>query len=219
MIGAQPVLVAQEVVYLVGEDELLKLNVLLAQAAHERDRLTESDVAIIVAVNQEDVRTPLVDRKDRRRLARNLRALRRVERHAQARDQHAPIVDAVQVNTGGEEIGIARKAERRQIAAIRAAPETDVLWINRTTLAQILRSRNDVLILGCATRAPVLRFTKRAPVADAAAIVDREHRVAATGEILIERVGVVIVVEIMPAEEHLAHGAAVHKDDGGRAAH
>src|SRR5205085_7682110 len=72
---------------------------------------------------------------------------------------------------------------------------------------------------GWATRPAMLRFTKRAPVADAAAIVDREHRVAATGEILIERVGVVIVVEIMPAEEHLAHGAAVHKDDGGRAAH
>src|SRR5581483_6348858 len=66
VISAQPVFMAQEVMNVVGKDQLLELDVALAQAAHQLDRLIESDIAVIVAVNQQHRRFPFFDRRQRR---------------------------------------------------------------------------------------------------------------------------------------------------------
>ena len=50
----------------------------------------------------------------------------------------------------------------------------------------------------------------------AAAVVDREDHVTVAGEILVKGIGVVIVVHIMPAKQHLAPRTAV-KEHYGRA--
>src|SRR4051812_11347152 len=66
VISAQPVFMAQEVVNVIGKDQLLELDVALAQAAHQLDRLIEGDVAVIVAMNQQHRRFPFFDRRQRR---------------------------------------------------------------------------------------------------------------------------------------------------------
>jgi hypothetical protein len=48
------VLPGQEVVDLVREDELLDLDVSLAEGFRERNGLAERDVAVVVAVDEED---------------------------------------------------------------------------------------------------------------------------------------------------------------------
>src|ERR687884_1378615 len=69
VISAQPVGVAQEIVHLVGKDQLLELDVALAQPAHQLDGLIEGDVAVVVAVDQQHGRFPFLHRRDGRRLA------------------------------------------------------------------------------------------------------------------------------------------------------
>ncbi len=53
VIGAQPILMTQEVVYLIRKDQFFKIDSVASQAADQIHRLGKFDVAIIVAVNQE----------------------------------------------------------------------------------------------------------------------------------------------------------------------
>src|ERR1051326_2464781 len=53
------------------------------------------------------------------------------------------------------------------------------------------------------------------PVADTETIVHRQNNVAVGGEILIHRVRIRVVIHVVPAEQHLPGGTAVHEDDGG----
>ena len=52
-------------------------------------------------------------------------------------------------------------------------------------------------------------------IANAAAVVDREHDEALGCEVLVHRIGVGVVVHGGVAEEHLAIGAAVEEEDRG----
>ena len=124
-------------------------------------------------------------------------------------------MDAVHVDPGGEKIGIAGEAHGREIAAVASAPKTDALSVDVGAGLQIFSSGDDVLIFAGAATGAIGSFAESATVADAAAIVDGENDVAAIGEILIHRVGIRVVVHVMPAEEHLAHGAAVNEDERG----
>ena len=81
-------------------------------------------------------------------------------------------------------------------------------------IAQVQAGAQYVVELARALRAIVRRLTELHTVRDAAAIIDRQHYVSTTREILIQRVGVAVIVEVVPAEQHLAAGAAVEEDHG-----
>src|SRR5262249_30223883 len=104
------------------------------------------------------------------------------------------------VDTGGEEIGVTRETHRRKVTAVAAAPEADALGIDVGAGLQIFSGGDDVLIFAGASAGTIRSFTESTAVADAAAIVHRENDVAAIGEILIHRIGIRVVVHVMPAE-------------------
>src|SRR4030095_4205150 len=72
VISSQPGLVSKEVVHFIWEDQLLKLDVVFSELAHQIHRLTERHVAVVVAVNQQHRRFPFVDRRNRRGFTREL---------------------------------------------------------------------------------------------------------------------------------------------------
>jgi len=70
-VAGEPVVMEQEVVDFVGEYELLDLDIAFgAEASDEIDCLREVDVAIVVAVDEQDRGLPGVDGSDRRGLVR-----------------------------------------------------------------------------------------------------------------------------------------------------
>src|SRR5262245_44214273 len=121
-------------------------------------------------------------------------------------------MNAVQVDSGGEEVGVASQTERRQKAAITAAPQPDPGLVDVAARTQVMRGGHNVLIFRGPAPAPLLGLPKRAAIADAQTIVDRQDRITTARQILIEAVGVVVVVHIVPAEHHLPARATVHKD-------
>ena len=78
--------------------------------------------------------------------------------------------------------------------------------------AQIQAGAEHVVELARAGGAVVEGFAEVQAVADAAAVVDGQHDVALAGEVLIHRVGVVVVVHVVPAQQHLAARASVEED-------
>src|SRR5215475_325701 len=125
-------------------------------------------------------------------------------------------MNAVEIDASGEDVGIVRKTHRREIAAITPSPKADALGIDVGAGLQIFSGGYDVLIFAGATPGPIRSLAKGAPVADAAAIVDGKNDVAAIREVLVHRVGVRVVVHVMPAEKHLPHGAAMDEDERGK---
>ena len=111
----QPPRVEQRLVRVVGDHDQLVGHVVRAQQLDEADRLREVDVAVVVAVPEEHRRLPLVDRRDGRRLVRDVGRVERV-----AAEVHAGHVDA-----GDEDVGVARQRLRREQAAVREAPDAD----------------------------------------------------------------------------------------------
>ena len=104
MIRVYPILMPQEIMYLVRIDQLLEVHAVRAQSAHEVYRLRKLHVAIVVAVDQQHWRFPFVHRRNWRRLARQPSAIHGVRRYAQAGDIHTPIVQAVKINSRGEDV-------------------------------------------------------------------------------------------------------------------
>src|ERR1044072_7485404 len=126
VVGREPVAVQEKVMHFVREDELLELDVLLAEPPREVNHLAEGDVAVVVALNQKDGRAPLLDGGDGRGFERDLlRVAAVVVNPGSAGDALRPVVAAVPVNSGGEEVGVARESEGRQVPAVGAAPESD----------------------------------------------------------------------------------------------
>src|SRR5262245_10786101 len=213
VVNLQPVTVQQEVMNLVGEDDHFVRDFQLAQPPRQIHSLREGHVAVVVTVNQQHRRAPFFDRADGRRFKGDLdRVAVAVFDPVRARNSQRPIVTAVQVNPGGEEVGVAGQTERRQKAAVTASPQSDPRLVNVATRTQVMRARDDVLIFRRAAPAAVLGLPKRPAVADAEAIIYRQHRIALARKILIEAVRVVVVVHVVPAEHHLPARAAVHKD-------
>ena len=121
----------------------------------------------------------------------------------------------MEVHTCREQIGIAPQAERRQIAAIASAPQSDAFCVDIAGAQQIFARRHHVLIFRRATPSAALGFSKRPAVADPAAIIQRQDNVSAAHEVLIHRIGIRVVVHVVPAEEHLPHRPAVQKNQRG----
>ena len=59
------------------------------------------------------------------------------------------------------------------------------------------------------------RLAKIEAVADAAAVIHRQHDIPGIREILVHRVAVGIVIHVMPAQQHLAARATVKENYGG----
>ena len=120
---------------------------------------------------------------------------------------------AREVDAGLEDIGVARQRLRREQAAVRQAPDADAVRDRRPdATAGTCRRRARPGTRRCRRRG-VRRRAERPAVADAAAIVHRQHDVALAREPLIDAVRPVIELHVVVAEQHLPHGPAVHEDD------
>src|SRR5438046_7068163 len=109
----------------------------------------------------------------------------------------------MKIDAGFENVGVARKTHGGQKPAVRSAPETDPLRIDVVERLQKFRTRNHVLVFGGAAPHGVWWLAKGAPVHDAEPIVHREHSVTLARQILIHRVGGVVMLHVMPFETSL----------------
>ena len=80
--------------------------------------------------------------------------------------------------------------------------------------AQIEAGPGDVAVLGRAGGPVVHRFAELHAVPDPAAVVHRQHDEAAARQVLVHRVGVPVVVHVVPAGQHLPPRPAMKEDDG-----
>src|SRR5690348_8841836 len=101
----------------VRDDELFEGDMLGAQALHEIDCLAERHVAIVVAVDQQHRRFPGVHVGIRRRFPREFYGsvfVGWLRGHAAEirtlRQEDAPVMDAMEIDSGFEEIRIFREA-------------------------------------------------------------------------------------------------------------
>src|SRR5262249_41249057 len=122
-----------------------------------------------------------------------------------------PVVDAVNVDSGGKNIRVPRQPHRRQKAAVGSAPQAYPVAIDIASSPQITTRRHDVLVLGRPTRAAVFSFSKSAAVSDPAPVVDRQHYKTSAHQILIQSIGVVIVKAVVPSQQHLPNRPTVHE--------
>src|SRR5580704_8832097 len=162
----------EKIVDLVGEDELLDGDAACTEAGHQIDGLREVDVAVVVAMDEENRRFPGVDRADWRGIVGQFGEF--------GRDVFAvpivggPIVDAVEVHTCGEDVGVVRETHGGEEAAIAAAPEADAGRVDVGASLQEFSGGDYVAIFGGAAACASGGLAKGASVADAAAVVDGE---------------------------------------------
>ncbi len=102
-------------------------------------------------------------------------------------DRRQPIVDAVKVDAGREDVRVAPEPERGEVAAVRRAPDADAAADRRQAGAAGTGRRRARLGIRYAPRAPVCSAKlKRRAVADAESVVHRQDDEAAAGEILVD---------------------------------
>src|SRR4029077_17113545 len=75
LISAHPALPQQQIMDLIGKDELLKLDILPSQPLHQVNSLLERHVAIVITVNKQHWRPPSRHRRHWRRIKRQLHRL------------------------------------------------------------------------------------------------------------------------------------------------
>ena len=80
-------------------------------------------------------------------------------------------------------------------------------------IAQVESRSHDIVEFTRPASPVVDRFAKIQAISGAAAIVHREHHEPSAREILVEGIGVVVVPQIMKAQQHLSAGASMEKDD------
>ena len=144
--------------------------------------------------------------------SRELRIVQPVVVGQERVDAFVPVVDAVHVHAGREHVGRTRESHRGEIAAVRAAPQADARRVDVRPILHEEARAHHVAEFAAAGRAVVERFAELHPVADAAAVVDGEHDVALAGQPLVHRVGIPVVIHVVPAEEHLTPRPAVKED-------
>src|SRR5258708_28192291 len=109
----------------------------------------------------------------------------------------------MQIDACLEDVGVAGQRQRREISAVRAAPDTYALAIDARQRLQEAGSRHDILIFGGARETGVLGMMKRQAIADAETIVDRQHDETMRRQLLIHGVAVAVVIHVTPTEQHL----------------
>lgn len=58
VIGLDPAFLSEKAVDFIREDELLKIDALLAEGFHQCDSLMERNIAIVIAMDEQDGRSP-----------------------------------------------------------------------------------------------------------------------------------------------------------------
>ena len=120
---------AEKVVALIRENQFLERDSARLELTGQQQRLRERHVPVIVAVDQQDGRTPAIDRRHWRCLPLQLpRFELRVRRQA-VRNRAQQAVHAVEVDADLEQLAVTRKRKRRQISAPTSTPNADVFWI------------------------------------------------------------------------------------------
>ena len=115
-----------------------------------------------------------------------------------------PVVHPVNVHPRLEQVRCLRQAVGGEVAPVGSAPKADPIAVDILAGPQVDACAHDVLDFGCAVRPVMERFAEGHAVPDAAAIVDRQDRVALRGHVLVERIGVVVVAAVVEPEQHLA---------------
>src|SRR6185437_7707413 len=64
-----------------------------------------------------------------------------------AAEKRRPVMHAGIIDAGLEDVGIARQAERGQVATVGPAPQSDLFRVDVRQRLQIFRGRDDVLVL------------------------------------------------------------------------
>src|SRR5204863_10148889 len=105
------------------------------------------------------------------------------------------------------------QAHGGQESAVRSAPKTDPLRIDVIERLQKFRARDYILVFRCAAPHRFWRLAKGAAVHDAEAVIHREHGVTFARQILVHRIGVVVILHVMKTEEHLPDGSTVREDE------
>ena len=104
----------QEAVHFVGEDERFVWHVVRAEGPGEVDRFAEGHVAVVVPMDEQDRRFPVFDVRHWRRLEGPLTGglfLRRRIVPGNVLPNGGPVVDAVEIHAGREQIGGPSEAE------------------------------------------------------------------------------------------------------------
>src|SRR5260221_3200057 len=195
--------------HLVREDELLDVHAAWAEARYEVYGLRKDDVAVVVAMDEEDGGFPGVHVGNGRGIMRKFVQLR--GNIFAFPIVGGPIMHAVGIHAGGKNIGVAAEAEGGEITAVASAPEADSLRINVGAALQIFSGGKHILIFRRAASRAARGFAKSAAITDPAAIINRQNDVASTGQKLVHRVAVGVEAPVVPAAKHRAYRPAVEK--------
>src|SRR6476661_9428922 len=109
-------------------------------------------------------------------------------------------------------VGVTSQCQRRQKSAIGSAPEPNPLRIDGCLAQKKPGPGHNVFILGGPSPTRVLGLPESAAIHDSQSIIYREHDVPLAGQVLIHRVGVVVVVHVVEAEHHLPHRSTMSED-------
>src|SRR6266446_422401 len=101
----------------------------------------------------------------------------------------------MEIHAGGKDVGVARQTEGGEVASVASSPQADTRWVNIGPALKIFSTSDDVFVFAGAAACTARSFTERAAIAYAAAVVDRQHDVAAAGQILVHRVGICVVID------------------------
>src|SRR5207247_3416587 len=99
--------------------------------------------------------------------------------------------------------------------AIGAAVNPDPARIHAGQHAEIRGRCLNVSTLGRATRTGIGWLMEVKAITDAEPVVHREHDEPATRQVLIQRVGVRVIVRVVPTQQHLPRRTAVNIHDSG----
>src|SRR5512138_1600186 len=104
-ISADPVPPKQKIVDFIGENKFLDMNVLGPQALQQIHSLRKRHVAVVVAVNEKNRRTPGLDRRIGRGFESGLqRSLQIGSVFWKLLEETRPVVNAVQIDPGREDV-------------------------------------------------------------------------------------------------------------------
>ena len=170
---AELVGVAHEVVRVVDHYHHFHRYVRAFEAADEVDRLVEADVAVVVAMDEEDWGFPARDIGYGRGFEGRFRGFFEVGDLLKAvlGEAHAallgPVVDSVDVDAGGEEAGVLCQGHGREKSAIGAAVDADAGGVHLGLFGEPLAAGFDVLVFRSTGGAAVGRALEIVTVADA----------------------------------------------------
>src|SRR5258706_12626870 len=205
-ISGEPVAMQQKIVHVIRENELLDNDAASAQARDEIDRLREVDVAIVIAVDEKHRRLPCFDGGDWRRLVSELGQRRRNVLSIPI--VRGPIVNAVEIDAGSEDIRVTREAHRGEEPTVTATPKADTRRIDIGPALKIFSGGDDVSVFGGAAACATRRFSEGTAITNAAAIVHREQNVPTPAQTPIHPVGIRWVIHVAPAAPNFADGSA-----------